>query len=289
MSPGGGGTAPGGAAPGPAAALLSRADALLRALARCRERAPDAVHDVRVAARRMEAALWVWRNALSPGEASALRRAPRRWRRRLAHARDLEVLAHELGSPPLCECGETIGALARALAREGDRVTSRLRVRPRGRRVKRWRGALERATGDAPEAELAAVLAAGAARVRRRQRDALAALAAAQGVDDDGPLHAARVALKRWRYAEEAYAAASGGALSSRSDEARELQRRLGSLHDRANSSVLLLARARRASRRGRSREASELTAAAALADRLRSEGLATLPPLLRSIGAPAR
>ena len=91
-----------------------RLEALRTAAARTTARADDeAIHDVRVATRRLGALLRVWGEALDPESRAWLRRRLRRLRRRLGTARELEVQVHDLAARAAEE------SLAPRLALEG--------------------------------------------------------------------------------------------------------------------------------------------------------------------------
>jgi CHAD domain-containing protein len=186
--------------------------------------APDAVHDLRVACRRLETALRLWGRGES---AMSARREARSLRRTAAPAREAEVLRD----------------LVRA------RWVARIGVSIRERRA--WLAALAPATAPpaiapAVRARLAVAAEDAASRLEscgiggKRPRARLARwratarrrLAAAIAQDGDENLHRARLALKRWRYAEEALTRAKTPRSLARRKALRHWQRELGVIHD---------------------------------------------------------
>lgn len=224
---------------------------------------PEAVHDLRVAARRLEAALDVWRDALRAKPRRRARRLARRLRRAAGTTREFEVsgglLAERLAGLPEAERavpGDVLDGLRERIGRGRRRIAERLTPR----RLLRLRAGTERALdGFARRLDQAGPLEPALGRLATRRGAALDALLAARPTLDDDALHLARVAVKRWRYAEEAFAAA-GDRLSAPSPVLRELQRSLGAIHDRAALRDLLAARAARWTASGRASRASALS-----------------------------
>lgn len=191
-----------------------------------------AVHDLRVASRRLRAAL----SLLEAGgvrEARAWRKAVRRLTRVLGRARDLDV---------------QIGFLRKFVARRGgvaDALRLKERLEARRREVQKdVRRALRRA-GDSGVLDEAArmgsavrVLRPAAARARaavqvRRLLRALLDLApfAAREDASDGH-HRMRIAAKRLRYALEVFLPVFGRRAEAWVRAIKELQEMLGELHD---------------------------------------------------------
>jgi CHAD domain-containing protein len=257
---------------------------LEEAAARGRERGEEAVHDVRVAARRIEAALWVWRGLLLEPERRIARRRVRRLRRRLAGLRDREVLMESLkelarGAEP-GEAGH-LHALRDLLAEGLEEAWGSIARALRSGRLRRIRRRLERcvpALAPGPESD---VLLTGLERTMRREHEAHAAIAAAAPSQDDDVLHAARIAIKRRRYAAEAFAAGAGTPLSAAAGSSRELQRALGDVHDRSVLRECLRSHALRAAKRHQPERAAALLTAAARTERWRLEAMASFHSLL--------
>jgi len=79
--------------------LSARTDALVAAAQRTRDRTGgDAVHDLRVASRRLSEALALWRELLAPEGARRARRSLRRLRRAVGPVRELEVNLDQLAA-----------------------------------------------------------------------------------------------------------------------------------------------------------------------------------------------
>lgn len=196
--------------------------------------APDAVHDVRVACRRLETALRLWGRG---PDARAARREARALRRTMAPTREAEALRDQLrkrwvaatGVPlatrrawlaslvPACEPPALMPASRTRLAVAAEAAAERLEVR--GVRADRVRARLV-------DWRTAA----------RRQ------LAMALTQDGDEALHRARIALKRWRYAEEALARGGRVRSPARVQALRRWQRELGVLHDLSSLAGFVLA-----------------------------------------------
>jgi len=262
---------PPGIPPAPAlahAALdLSARLLTLEAAARRVRRGEDgeAIHDFRVASRRLAAALDLWAPILDPDSARRARRRVRRMRRELSTARDLEVLAvlyreRMPEAPP-----ETRIALETRLDRIERLLTRSARRAPdvvREGRLRRVRRGLLRAVRRAPLA--AAGANAGdlaAARISATRARALDALREAWSRRDDPSLHEARVRVKAWRYAREIAgeslgepATPAGAAVA----ELRTVQEALGTVQDLVVAAGDLAREARRA----RGREQPELARA---------------------------
>ena len=211
---------------------------LERAARQMRRRTDErAVHDVRVAIRRLESALDLLKPLTRPRARRRARRALRSLRRSLAPARDvritLQLLAdRQAGFPPAArvlsqQLEERLGSRLHVLERRAARRCARAeidRVRRRFERV--WR--------EPPFAEVAdpALLEPAHARLTRRAARAVAALERATAEAEPGALHDARIQAKRWRYALERHAAATAD--SDRSDQRwlKQIQDALGEIQD---------------------------------------------------------
>jgi CHAD domain-containing protein len=212
---------------------------LARAARRVRDQADDeAVHDLRVASRRLIAAGDVWRDALRSRSARALRGRLRGLRRRAGAVRDLEVhvarlreLRDALAGPARELAAYALGGLEPEAAVAVERIRRRLRprsLRPLAARYERATRALRRRPGDA-------FVPAMAARAELERRSTQARIALRPALDSGYPelLHAARVAVKKWRYAAEALS--SIGLLPSDVEPVRalrKLQQSLGRIQD---------------------------------------------------------
>jgi CHAD domain-containing protein len=280
-------------AAGGVAGLLARLGANVEAAAaRCRNGDDEAIHDLRVAARRLETALQLWRDALVTHAVRRTRRMLRRWRRRLSVARDLEILVDALADPGLATTpGDAVHlATVRArLTRRRDRARRRAAASFTPARAERLRRRLlatqpESGPGVPADRELLAAVE----RHARCERVARERLAGAWTTLEDGPLHAARIAIKKRRYAEEALAAVTGLPLSAGAASARALQRALGAVHDSAELRDCLRSHANRALARNRPEQATALTDAAGRTERSRLEAIDRFRSLRGPVPGPA-
>jgi CHAD domain-containing protein len=203
--------------------MLERlARALRQHIREAHVRHAEGVHDLRVTCRRLETVLRLWSRR---GDARPLRRRVQAIRRAAGTARASEVLA--------------------AALRAGELGAAVLPVRLR----RRWATRLEREHPREPLPAVQAVdrvatlverWACGPAlrsareeRARRRLRmwRRLGRVRAETAIEhgEASALHTARLAIERWRYAEEAV----GSGATARVREARRWQRVLGALNDR--------------------------------------------------------
>jgi CHAD domain-containing protein len=276
-----------GAGPPPTAiatTLAALAARCIEAVRRCRAGDDDdAIHDARVAARRLESALQVWRDALDPRQRRAAARRLRRWRRRMGSTRDLEVMVIALAEEELAAAGAEGAGLARlrlALTKRRDRARRRVAALLTPGRLARLQARLARVAAGADPVPGACDQARR--RWTRVAHEAASALAAARDTKDDLALHATRIAVKKHRYASEAFAAGSGGPAGDASASARALQRALGEVHDRAALRDYLRRRARRLRALRNPEQAQALESVAARVEQLRLAAIArfrALPP----------
>jgi CHAD domain-containing protein len=222
------------------AELSARAEALLDAARRVRSGGDDeAIHDLRVANRRLAETLSLWRAALEPAPARKARARLARLRRALGDVRETEVhldllrlLARD-ASP-----AET--AAVRLLRRRLDARLARARRAAgrlaRARRITRILRRVERAgTGLAARiAETPGLLPHTAGRAARRLALARAALGRCRAAVpvDDATLHSTRIAVKKARYSLESLAATGEREDEVALRELRRAQRDLGAVHD---------------------------------------------------------
>ena len=196
----------------------------------------EAIHDLRVAARRLQAALRLWREILDPGSGRRARRRARALRRRVGETRELEV-----NRAQLAELAPQLPAPARAvtetllerLDRRGDRERARAADRVTPPRLTRLTSQVTRAREALP-ARAAEVDALKEPRERLQALRTASAESLARAVSsvDDADHHRARIDVKKLRYALECLDAALGR--HSRLDPLRDLQHALGRAHDRA-------------------------------------------------------
>ncbi len=202
-----------------------------------RGRDPEAVHQMRVATRRLRAACRALEgHVVIPADD----RDRLRWlARRLGAVRDLDVILELLA-------GERLPPTARAERARLTRLIRKLRARRRKahRRLARalarprYRRLLAGLDDTAKAPRLAGVEEAVAARVLAEVGERLAGVIAhAPGmtvpVPDAQQLHALRIDFKRLRYALELHAATYGFSYDAERRLAREMQDVLGEIHDR--------------------------------------------------------
>ena len=191
----------------------------------------EALHDVRVALRRLHSLLRAYRDEVGDSIPARQGKALRRLARTTNAARDAEVQrAWLLAQAPGLRPAQRIGY---------DWLLEQMQV-PSGRGAelargvlkmhKRLRPRLRRLLTDAEDGECYA--AAAARRVQAAQRDVLRALAAVDGPQAVGGAHAARIAVKRLRYL-LAPLRDQGAACAEAVQRLRRLQDLLGELHDR--------------------------------------------------------
>jgi CHAD domain-containing protein len=211
------------------ASLAARWKKLRRELRRCR-RSPsvEAVHDLRVAMRRMISALELVRERPEGRGADKLRRRLRRQLRRFRALRDAQVQLAEIGGwvrrfPALGPYVEALEARERRLRRQAARRARAIRLESFDRTVRRVRRLLRASGGEIREAALEAVGRAVARVLRRRRR-------AAGGAPE--ALHRFRIAFKRFRYAAEALRPVVPELTVRTMRRMHDLQLLLGAIHD---------------------------------------------------------
>ena len=215
-----------------------RAEQLLDAARRVRAReADDAVHDLRVATRRLSDILSLWRSALDKRPARRARRSLDRLRRALGTVREHEVhfdlLAKLLEDDPptLAIAGRVLQSRLEARLERDRRRAARA---ARAGRIARILARVERASAGTPARVAASPEIIADALARARQREAVARAALHQLEEDDGgdALHQARIEAKKARYTLECM-----NAIGVKDDKRtvrafRRAQRELGAAHD---------------------------------------------------------
>lgn len=213
-----------------------------------------AVHDLRVATRRLDTALRLWAPLLVKGPARRARRDARRMRRAFTRPRDLEMLRAEWRRRARAGPGDLVVVLERMVARLDRRIAAagrRTARRVARRRVARIARAIERALGSR-EPMAASAPALADRHVRAMRERALRSLEHGFAEGSDEALHAARIRVKKWRYAEECEISLHEPRSSATVvAELRTLQERLGRAHDLAVAGEACMRRARKTERRG--------------------------------------
>ncbi|MFH5823304.1 CHAD domain-containing protein [Georgenia sp. AZ-5] len=207
---------------GPAAAVVmtylrAQVDALLEADPGVRTDAPDAVHQMRVATRRLRTALKTFRPVLAREHTDRLRGELRWIATVLGDARDAEVLRRRLreeaaDAPPSAERQAAVGRIDSDLAARYDTARAELLRELDGPRYLRLLDDLDTLLESPPLTERAP--AEARRELPRLARRAFKAVRRAHGVAEsagtDAALHEVRKAAKRARYAGEALRPAFG-------------------------------------------------------------------------------
>ncbi len=222
-----------------ATALRDQVAALLDADLRLRTGGPEAVHDMRVAARRLRSILVAFRGVLDESE-SELVRAELKWLGgRLSLTRDAEVgLAHRAAlvaaQPEELVIGPVKARVEQARVKEAQAAAPRSEALLVEDRYLRLLEALAEVAGNPPltpaaaEPARAVVLAA----LRRSGRRTGQRIAAAATSDDQEHLHDVRKAATRLRYTAELARPVLGGRAKAVVRRATDVQETLGHLVD---------------------------------------------------------
>lgn len=212
---------------------------------------PEFIHQMRVATRRLRAALRLFAPVLPAGLAEVLVPELRVLTSRLGHARDLDVLLAEIATPVMRALPDEprLAALAGAIT---DRQYSaraaavrHLQSIAHGRLVLQATALLHRPPLRRPVEQtfgLTESVGDFAAVRLRRLRKKVRGLAAAAAVDDAPSLHRLRIGIKRLRYALEFFMPlATGKSLPRLLASLVQMQDELGQLNDLANAGLLLM------------------------------------------------
>lgn len=207
---------------------------------------PEFIHQMRVATRRLRAAMRLFAPVLPKDFSEALAPPLRQLMQILGAARDLDVLLHEVKAPVLAAMPDDprLSALATVVAARRDQARQAashyLASPPYGQLQLRLLDLLHRPpfTEAAPASEsLETFSLERLQRLRRKLRR----LAWAADVDDLPSLHALRIAIKRLRYALEFFAALPGGKRRARlAGRLTEAQGLLGQINDLATARIVL-------------------------------------------------
>ncbi len=206
---------------------------------------PEYIHQMRVATRRLRAALRLFAPALPDGFTEPLRQPLAELMMHLGRARDLDVLLTEIASPVL----RTLPDEPRLPALASDITNRRYAARAQALALlaapdygRLLLAALESLHPVAESNEVAIPLQGFARERLRRLRKKLRGLATAARLDDPQSLHALRIAVKRLRYALEFFAPlARKDALSAVLRRLASVQDTLGQLNDLTNAGALLM------------------------------------------------
>jgi CHAD domain-containing protein len=216
--------------------LSEQADRLAAEDRRVRRDEPDAVHQMRVASRRMRSALQAYRPLFEADRVEPVIDGLRELGRVLAPARDAEVLRERITGglaalPPELRLGAVEAFTVRHFARVESEARAAVLTELDGDRYAALRSALDSLLTEPPltaragrkaRRELAAHVDRTGRRLDRALRDA----------DDDEGVHAARKAGKRLRYATEVAAPVLGRSATKRTRALKDLQEALGEHQD---------------------------------------------------------
>ena len=270
--------------------LLKRISELKKPLRRMRARPgenPEHVHKLRVATRRLGAALRIFEPVLDTKQRKDLARAARRLRRAAGNARDLDVLESMI-----------LARLKSDARPPGDALAVRRRIQTQRKRAyRKMVKALPGAQDDLVKAARAVQRSWKRSTVRSLpHRDAtdqrcadlahevmfvtIAAFGAAAAADlkDFEALHECRIATKRLRYSMEVFANCFPSSFSEELySQVEELQGVLGEINDLRNLHGYLVEVDEPAARRDHESEANESQTAGTFADLIERElGLRT-------------
>lgn len=249
----------------------------------------EAIHDARVALRRLEAAAGTFRDIMSRDERRELLGALREWRRRFGRARDHEVLAAGLTEPDhLALGGEALRALAESQTAKRDEARLQAAKWAKPERQRRLEEALRPLLELSVAVRREELVACGELRCSRRKERARAALERASRTEDDERLHDARIALKRWRYAVEALESVGHKPVRGVRKRLRLLQRELGTVHDRAVLRDLLTSVAGRLRKPKRGDRVANADSLSAIAARVEAQRLEAIRRFRARLAAPA-
>jgi len=219
--------------------LARRSSELVAAARRVRTGGdPEAIHDLRVATRRLTAALRAWESLMPAKAGRGACDALRRLRRRVGRARELEVHV-ALAESRRPDAGANPRVVDTILERLHERLARRRRAamkRVSPRRLKRLMGRVEAATAGVRERgrNHPGATAEALAVERGNAERAGVALRSAARRPDDVTLHEARLRVKQWRYLLECLEEAMPDAPWQAAEPLRRIQTLLGDIHDRA-------------------------------------------------------
>lgn len=247
-----------------AADLRERARVFELAAARTQRRSDgEAIHDLRVSARRLNAALSLWRDLLRDKPRRDVNRCIRRLRRALGPAREFEVHHSQLleflrDAPKVVQLAAA--PVVDRLERRVERTARTAQKQASSRRIERMLNRMHRALPDVDPArrQTGNPLAAAEETLQRCARRANVAIRASLATGEDVPLHQARIAVKKWRYTLECIRAVEPDYPQS-PQHLRDLQRALGVVHDVATLREFIMHEARRLERKARPDDARAL------------------------------
>lgn len=207
---------------------------------------PEYIHQMRVATRRLRAALRLFGPMLPEDFADALLPPLREHMRLLGAARDMDVLLDEIAAPVMAalaaepRLAALVGVVTERRFRHRNAAKQALRAAAFGQFILLAGEALHRLPARQTPAEPESLAAFAGRRVKRLHRK-VRRLADAAAADDPSSLHALRIGIKRLRYALEFFAPLTRGKRHrARIAELAALQDALGKINDLANAGRLL-------------------------------------------------
>jgi inorganic triphosphatase YgiF len=207
---------------------------------------PEYIHQMRVATRRLRAALRLFAPLLPAGFAETLLPPLRTQMHLLGAARDMDVLLDEIAAPVMASLAAEprlaalVGLVTERRFRHRDAAKQALRAASFGQFILLAGERLQRLPIGAPPTAEATTLAAFAERRLRRLHRKVRRLANAASVDDPASLHALRIGIKRLRYALEFFTPLARRKRRAGIDKLAALQDALGKINDLANAGRLL-------------------------------------------------
>ena len=206
---------------------------------------PEYIHQMRVATRRLRAAMRLFAPALPEHLAESLRAPLSALTKELGRARDLDVLLTEIANPVLSALPNEPRLLALASDITNRRYTARaqavalLAAPDYGRMLLTALESLH--AMPATEAPMIALLSFASERLKRLRKK-LRRLAVAADIEDPASLHALRIGVKRLRYALEFFSPLTPEGASRRMlKQLTAVQDTLGQLNDLTNAGSLLM------------------------------------------------
>jgi CHAD domain-containing protein len=210
-------------------------------VARCLHHpAPDQVHDVRVAIRRLDQALKIFSRWLPTKPTRRIRARLDRVLKRAAEVRDCDIATELIAQLQLRVSATVVEALRSRRESAVGRLENVLRRLRKSEFSSKWRGRLELAAADrrSPErfGSFARELLPEAA-----EEFIAAGTELAAHPHSKRALHTFRISAKRFRYTMEAFADLYGPGIKSRLASVREVQTVLGNLNDCVTTRRLLV------------------------------------------------
>ncbi len=208
---------------------------------------PEYIHQMRVATRRLRAAMRLFAPLLPPEFAAALLPSLRSQMALLGAARDMDVLLAEIAAPVMASLAveprlaALVGHITERRFRHRNAAMQNLRTPQFGQLVLLAADLLHRPP-FLPADTGAETLAVFAQRRLRRLHAKVRRLAAVAATDDPVALHALRIGIKRLRYALEFFGPlARGKSIHGAIAKLARLQDTLGQINDLANAGRMLM------------------------------------------------